>query len=126
MLSKKTKIATVFKKGDSKYLTNYRPVSLLSSLSKLLEKIMYKRLYNFLKWYNIFNVEQFRFRPGHPTSLGLPTFCFVIPGHLNTGASNLFKRGPFWLILAGQTNKTARFLSQNRSDLKTKQKKVLT
>ena len=68
MLSKKTKIATVFKKGDSKYLTNYRPVSLLSSLSKLLEKIMYKRLYNFLKWYNIFNVEQFRFRPGHPTS----------------------------------------------------------
>ena len=23
--------------------------------------------------------------------LGLPTFCFAIPGHLNTGASNLFK-----------------------------------
>ena len=24
-------------------------------------------------------------------ALGLPTFCFAIPGHLNTGASNLFK-----------------------------------
>ena len=23
--------------------------------------------------------------------VGLPTFCFAIPGHLNTGASNLFK-----------------------------------
>ena len=23
--------------------------------------------------------------------LGLPTFCFAIPGHLNTGASNFFK-----------------------------------
>ena len=23
--------------------------------------------------------------------LGLPTFCFAIPGHLNTEASNLFK-----------------------------------
>ena len=25
------------------------------------------------------------------TEVGLPTFCFAIPGHLNTGASNLFK-----------------------------------
>ena len=30
---------------------------------------MYKRLYNFLKCYNILNAEQFRFRPGHATSL---------------------------------------------------------
>ena len=29
---------------------------------------MYKRLYNFLKCYNILNAEQFGFRPGHATS----------------------------------------------------------
>ena len=40
----------------------------LTSFSKLLEKIMYKRLYNFLKCYNILNAEQFGFRPGHATS----------------------------------------------------------
>ena len=47
--------------------------------------------------------------------LGLPTFCFAIPGHLNTGASNFFKpRGQFGSskILAGQTKETARFLSK--------------
>ena len=65
---KKTKIVPIFKKGDSKNLSNYRPISLLSSFSKLLEKIMYKRLYNFLKCYNILNAEQFGFRPGHATS----------------------------------------------------------
>ena len=48
--------------------SNYRPISLLSSFSKLLEKLMYKRLYNFLKCYKILNAEQFGFRLGHATS----------------------------------------------------------
>ena len=58
-------IAIFFKK-----LTKNSPcsISLLSSFSKLLEKIMHKRLYNFLKCYNILNTEQFGFRPGHATS----------------------------------------------------------
>ena len=68
MLSKKTKIIPIFKKGDLKNESNYRPISLLSSFSKLLEKIMYKRLYNFLKCYNILNAKQCGFRPGHATS----------------------------------------------------------
>ena len=65
---KKTKIVPIFKKDDLKNLPNYRPISLLSSFSKLLEKIIYKRLYNFLKCYNILNAEQFGFRPVHATS----------------------------------------------------------
>ena len=66
---KKTNIVPIFKKSDSKNLSNYQPISLLSSFSKLLEKITYKRLYNFLKCYNILNAEQFGFRPGHATSM---------------------------------------------------------
>ena len=65
---KKIKIIPIFKKGDSRNLYNYRPISLLSSFSKLPEKIMHKILYNFLKCYNILNAEQFGFRPGHATS----------------------------------------------------------
>ena len=36
-------------KAKEKYLTtNYRPISLLITISKLLEKVMYKRTYSFL------------------------------------------------------------------------------
>ena len=37
-------VCPVFKKGDSNNINNYRPVSLLSNISKLLEKVMYNRL----------------------------------------------------------------------------------
>ena len=41
-------------KGKSKYeTTNYRPISLLITMSKPLEKIMYKRVYNFLNSNNL-------------------------------------------------------------------------
>ena len=45
---KLTKIVPVFKDGNCHEFTNYRPISLLSSLSKLFEKIVYKQLYRFL------------------------------------------------------------------------------
>ena len=38
----------LFKKDDRRLKNNYRPVSLLSSLSKICEKIVFARLYDFL------------------------------------------------------------------------------
>ena len=35
-------------------MVNYRPISLLITLSKLLEKCMYSRLFNFVTKYNIY------------------------------------------------------------------------
>jgi hypothetical protein len=50
-------------KGKSKHdMNNFRPVSLLCCLSKILEKIIYKRLYGFLEEHNLFNKLQFGFR----------------------------------------------------------------
>ena len=45
-------VCPVFKKGDSNNINNYRPVSLLSNISKLPEKVMYNRLYLFLEKQN--------------------------------------------------------------------------
>ena len=45
---KVAKVVPVFKKGDPQLLTNYRPISLLSSFSKILEKLVYIRIIKFL------------------------------------------------------------------------------
>ena len=55
-------VCPVFKKGDFNNINNYRPVSLLSNILKLLEKFMYNRLYLFLETQNFFYNYQFGFR----------------------------------------------------------------
>ena len=61
-------ITPVFKKGDSRHLDNYRPVSMLPILGKILEKIIYNRLYSFLTSLNVIYDNQFGFRKNHSTS----------------------------------------------------------
>ena len=61
-------ITPVFKKGDSRYLDNYRPVSMLPIFGKILEKIIYKRLYSFLTTMGVIYDKQFGFRKNHSTS----------------------------------------------------------
>ena len=62
------KVVPIHKKGDVQNLNKYRPISLLSSFSKILEKIVYKRLYSFFDRFNLFSISQFGFRRGHSTS----------------------------------------------------------
>jgi len=55
-------IKPLHKKGTTKEFENYRPISSLTVFSKILEKIIYKRLYSYLENYNILSDEQFGFR----------------------------------------------------------------
>ena len=65
------KVIPLYKKQD-RYLTeNYRPISLLSYISKIFEKLMKKRLCSFLNKYNILYDLQFWFREGYSTNLAL-------------------------------------------------------
>jgi len=41
------RVTPVFKSGNRHYIINYRPISLLSNFSKILEKIVYVRTINF-------------------------------------------------------------------------------
>ena len=45
---KLAKVVPIFKSGDRKDFNNYRPISLLSSFSKLQEKIVAKQIVGFL------------------------------------------------------------------------------
>ena len=65
---KTAKVVHVFKKNSKLDYSNYRPISLLSNIEKILEKLMYKRLYTFLNNNNIIYNLQFGFRQQYSTS----------------------------------------------------------
>ena len=65
---KSAKVVPVFKKDSKLDYSNYRPISLLSNIEKILEKLMYKRLYTFLNNDNIIYNLQFGFRQQYSTS----------------------------------------------------------
>ena len=50
---KKAKVIPLYKSGCCKDLNNYRPVSLLVSISKVFERVMQRRLHSYLEKYNL-------------------------------------------------------------------------
>jgi hypothetical protein len=55
-------VRPLFKKGNTTEFSNYRPISLLTSFSKIIEKIIYKRLCSYLNDNNILVDDQYGFR----------------------------------------------------------------
>ena len=69
---KQLKIARVkrlFKKGDQLNFSNYRPISVLPSISKIFEQVMAAQLIDYFTLNNLFCIQQFGFRPGYSTEL---------------------------------------------------------
>ena len=62
---KLAEITALYKSKDRELCTNYRPISLLITISKILEKIVYKRVYRFLNTTNQFYEKQYGFRSKH-------------------------------------------------------------
>ena len=52
-------------------MNNYRPISVLNAISKVLERIVYDQLYNYLNKYNLLSKSQSGFRPIHSTATTL-------------------------------------------------------
>ena len=67
-LWKKANIIPIFKKGDKNSPSNYRPVSLLCCLGKVMEKCIYKYIYNFLLRNSLLSPFQSGFRQGDSTT----------------------------------------------------------
>ena len=66
------KITPIYKnKGSKLSHENYRPISLLSNIHKIFEKLMYKRVYSFLSLYNCIYELQFGFQQHHSTDHAL-------------------------------------------------------
>ena len=68
---KKAKVIPLYKNGDPKLICNYRPISILPCLSKLLERLVANRLNTFITKYNILHNSQYGFRANFSTQTAL-------------------------------------------------------
>ena len=57
------------KKDDKAKTNNYRPISLLSSISKMFQKVVYNQLYRYFTQNKLFYDSQYGFRAKHSTEL---------------------------------------------------------
>ena len=64
---KTARVSPVYKAGGSSDLTNYRPISALPCFSKILEGIMYNRLFSYVSQGKILCSKQFGFQSGYST-----------------------------------------------------------
>ena len=64
-------ITPIFKSGDSHLCINYRPIALLSNLSKIFEKLVKVRIVRYLEKYNILAKRQYGFRESCNTSMAI-------------------------------------------------------
>ena len=56
------RVCPVFKGGDAAYFSNYRPISILPSFSKIYERLVYNRLMDFIDKHDLLHHNQFGFR----------------------------------------------------------------
>ena len=64
---KRAVVKPIYKAGDKQNFNNYRPISLLPVISKLLEKLIYVRVIEHLVSNSVLNERQFGFRKGMST-----------------------------------------------------------
>uniref|UniRef100_A0A671U3I7 Reverse transcriptase domain-containing protein n=1 Tax=Sparus aurata TaxID=8175 RepID=A0A671U3I7_SPAAU len=75
---KVAKVVPLFKNGDTHEFTNYRPISILPQLSKILEKLFNNRLDNFINKHKLLYDSQYGFRKNHSTAFALTESVEII------------------------------------------------
>lgn len=76
-------IHPIYKTGDRNCVGNYRPISVLPALSKIVEKILNKRLISYLEKENILSTNQFGFRAGRSTADAVLELTEYVATHID-------------------------------------------
>ena len=78
-------VIPIFKGGDKTLHQNYRPISLISNISKIIERVLHKRIYDFFESLRLISKTQFGFRKGHSTEHAVIYFMDYVTKHLENG-----------------------------------------
>ena len=82
---KTAKVIPIHKKNSKLEVSNYRPISLLSNIDKIFEKLMHSRLTEFLEGKQILYYRQFGFRKDFSTNHAILTLLESIQKALDDG-----------------------------------------
>ena len=82
---KLAKVVPIFKKDDDTKFSNYRPISILPTISKVFERVIFEQLYNYLNSLNLFYHRQYGFRENHSTELAALELIDRIIQYLDKG-----------------------------------------
>jgi hypothetical protein len=82
---KVAKVTPIYKDGDKSDVSNYRPISVLPILSKILERAVHDQLYNYLTCNNILNSCQSGFRRNHSKNTTLINVTDYVLSNMNNG-----------------------------------------
>ena len=68
---KMARVIPLYKNGHRNIPGNYRPISILPTISKIMERILYNQLYDYLTEFKLLSNNQFGFRKSHSTATAL-------------------------------------------------------
>ena len=68
---KVARVTPLYKSGQRNIPGNYRPISVLPAISKIMERILYNQIYNYLTTFGLLSNSQFGFRKSHSTATAL-------------------------------------------------------
>ena len=81
---KVSKVTHVDKGGNPMNLSNFRPISTLSTLTQVFEKLVYKQFITYIENHDILFQFQFGFRKGHSTAQAVDSLRNDIDSNINT------------------------------------------
>ena len=82
---KQARVAPIYKSGDRVDFDNYRPISILPAVSKILEKCVHRQLMDHIETHQLLSQFQFGFRKHHSTELATVYFTDEIRKAMDKG-----------------------------------------
>ena len=86
---KMAEVIPIHKNKSKDKIENYIPISLLPTVSKILEKLIHKRIYNFLQKHKLLYNSQYGFRPEHSTINAITEYTIKLTENLESKKHSL-------------------------------------
>ena len=80
------RVTPIFKKGEKTNRNNYRPISILSAISKIVEKVLTNQLSDFMELHDLFTESQHGFRKGRNTTGAINNLMEQLYENFNSSA----------------------------------------